>query len=78
MGARGDSYYEYLAKQWVQTGKTAETYRADFEEGMNGVRDLLSKRTVPNNLLFVGEILSGGKTFKPKMDELVRVLFSTF
>lgn len=21
-GARGDSYYEYLLKQWVQTGKT--------------------------------------------------------
>ena len=21
LGARGDSYYEYLLKQWVQTGK---------------------------------------------------------
>lgn len=21
LGARGDSYYEYLVKQWVQTGK---------------------------------------------------------
>ena len=21
MGARGDSYYEYLLKQWVQSGK---------------------------------------------------------
>lgn len=23
-GARGDSYYEYLLKQWIQTGKTDE------------------------------------------------------
>ncbi|CAH2211566.1 jg27075, partial [Pararge aegeria aegeria] len=22
LGARGDSYYEYLLKQWIQTGKT--------------------------------------------------------
>lgn len=21
LGARGDSYYEYLVKQWIQTGK---------------------------------------------------------
>jgi mannosyl-oligosaccharide alpha-1,2-mannosidase len=24
LGARGDSYYEYLIKQWIQTGKTKE------------------------------------------------------
>ena len=25
-GARGDSYYEYLLKQWLQTGKTEMKY----------------------------------------------------
>ena len=34
----------------------------------------LVARTVPGNLLFVGEILGGGKDFKPKMDELVIVI----
>ncbi len=24
VGARGDSYYEYLLKQWVQTGRTID------------------------------------------------------
>lgn len=24
LGARGDSYYEYLVKQWIQTGKTID------------------------------------------------------
>ena len=31
----------------------------------------LAKRTVPNRLLYIGEIVSGGKEIKPKMDELV-------
>lgn len=26
LGARGDSYYEYLLKQWLQTGKINNTY----------------------------------------------------
>lgn len=26
LGARGDSYYEYLLKQWIQTGKTIDLY----------------------------------------------------
>jgi len=71
LGARGDSYYEYLIKQWLQTGKTQDFLRDDFQTSMEGVRNRLAKRTVPNGLLFLGEILSGGKTFKPKMDELV-------
>ncbi len=70
MGARGDSYYEYLIKQWIQTGKTQDYFRTDFIVSMDGVMSKLSKRTVPNDLIFVGELLSGGKTFKPKMDEL--------
>lgn len=24
LGARGDSYYEYLLKQWLQTGRTID------------------------------------------------------
>jgi len=24
LGARGDSYYEYLLKQWIQTGQTID------------------------------------------------------
>ena len=67
---RGDSYYEYLLKQWVQTGKTVDYLREDFLESVRGVNERLSKRTMPNRLLFVGELISS-KQFKPKMDELV-------
>ena len=36
--------------------------------------NLMAKRTEPNGLLFLGELLSSGRDFKPKMDELVSVL----
>lgn len=77
MGARGDSYYEYLLKQWIQTGKTKDSLKADYLDAMDGVERKLCKRTVPNGLLFVGELISGGKEFKAKMDELVCFLPGT-
>ena len=78
LGARGDSYYEYLLKQWHQTGHSINYLKNDYNESMGGVMSKLVKRTVPNNLLFIGEILGGGKeNFKPKMDELVCFLPGT-
>jgi len=77
LGARGDSYYEYLLKQWVQTGKTIDYLKNDYNASMDGVVNKLVRRTSPNNLLFIGEILGGGKDFKPKMDELVCFLAGT-
>ena len=41
------------------------------------VQAKLVRRTEPNNLLFIGELLSGGKDFKPKMDELACFLPGT-
>jgi len=76
-GARGDSYYEYLLKQWIQTGKRVDMYRDDFLQAMKGVINRLAKRTVPNRLLYIGEIVSGGKEIKPKMDELACFLPGT-
>ena len=37
LGARGDSYYEYLLKQWIQTGKTTNYLKEDFVESVIGV-----------------------------------------
>jgi len=77
LGARGDSYYEYLLKQWLQTGKTQDFLRDDYNASMSGVLSRLVQRTYPNGYLFIGELLSGGKDFKPKMDELVCFLAGT-
>ena len=37
LGARGDSYYEYLLKQWIQSGKTETYLKDDFVESVIGV-----------------------------------------
>lgn len=75
LGARGDSYYEYLLKQWIQTGavfdKKHESYYLleDWLKSVRGVREVLVRQTKPNNLYFIGESIGG--SFSPKMDHLV-------
>jgi len=77
LGARGDSYYEYLLKQWLQTGKTQDYLKDDYNASMEGVMTRLTRKTYPTGYTFIGELLSGGKDFKPKMDELVCFLAGT-
>lgn len=77
LGARGDSYYEYLLKQWLQTGKTEDYLKNDYNTSMDGVMTKLVQKTYPSGHVFIGELLSGGKDFKPKMDELVCFLAGT-
>ncbi|KAK6195259.1 hypothetical protein SNE40_000727 [Patella caerulea] len=76
LGARGDSYYEYLLKQWIQTGKKLDTSKDDYVQAMEGVKEKLIRKSEPNKLTFVGELLSG-RTFSPKMDHLVCFLPGT-
>ncbi|KAL7063036.1 hypothetical protein AAHC03_0587 [Spirometra sp. Aus1] len=75
LGARGDSYYEYLLKTWVQTGKRVKWLEDDYRQAMDGVQEKLVRRSSPNNLTFVGELRSG--RFSPKMDHLVCFLPGT-
>ncbi|OWF52591.1 Endoplasmic reticulum mannosyl-oligosaccharide 1,2-alpha-mannosidase [Mizuhopecten yessoensis] len=75
-GARGDSYYEYLLKQWIQTGKTMNMFKDDFVNAIDGVKKHLLRESSPSKLLYLGELL-GGRTFSPKMDHLVCYLPGT-
>lgn len=79
LGSRGDSYYEYLIKIWLQQLDSNLTYLHDmYEEAMKGVRHLLVRKSIPNGLVFVGELpygFHGG--FSPKMDHLVCFLPGT-
>nr|QCQ78381.1 1,2-alpha-mannosidase MNS3 [Manihot esculenta] len=82
LGSRGDSYYEYLLKVWLQQGTSRDTnftYLHDmYEEAMKGVRHLLVQKSIPNGLVFVGELPYGPKgAFDPKMDHLVCFLPGT-
>ncbi|XP_050736530.1 endoplasmic reticulum mannosyl-oligosaccharide 1,2-alpha-mannosidase-like [Eriocheir sinensis] len=77
LGARGDSYYEYLLKQWVQTGRTVDYLRMDYNESVSGMEKLLAARTQPSQLLFFGELHGSTKNFVNKMDELTCYLPGT-
>ncbi|XP_045122830.1 endoplasmic reticulum mannosyl-oligosaccharide 1,2-alpha-mannosidase-like isoform X1 [Portunus trituberculatus] len=77
LGARGDSYYEYLLKQWIQTGRTVDYLRMDYNESVSGMEHLLAARTQPSKLLFFGELHGSTKNFVNKMDELTCYLPGT-
>nr|VDC98132.1 unnamed protein product [Brassica oleracea] len=82
LGSRGDSYYEFLIKVWLQQGGKMNgnfTYLHDmYTEAMKGVRHLLVRKSIPKGLVFVGELPYGSKgEFSPKMDHLVCFLPGT-
>ncbi|KAJ8413840.1 hypothetical protein AAFF_G00064380 [Aldrovandia affinis] len=75
LGARADSYYEYLLKQWVQGGKQESELLEDYLKSMEGVKKNLLRKSSPSGLTFVGELSHGH--FSPKMDHLVCFLPGT-
>ncbi|KAM3284660.1 mannosyl-oligosaccharide 1,2-alpha-mannosidase MNS3 isoform X1 [Capsicum chacoense] len=79
LGSRGDSYYEYLIKVWLQQKGTNFSYLYDmYVEAIKGVRHLLVRKSSPNGLVFVGELPYGKEGgFSPKMDHLVCFLPGT-
>ncbi|XP_051981654.1 mannosidase, alpha, class 1B, member 1b [Xyrauchen texanus] len=75
LGARADSYYEYLLKQWIQGGKKENELLEDYLQAVEGVKKNLLKKSTPLGLTFVGELTNGH--FSPKMDHLVCFLPGT-
>ncbi|XP_053137854.1 endoplasmic reticulum mannosyl-oligosaccharide 1,2-alpha-mannosidase isoform X2 [Hemicordylus capensis] len=69
LGARADSYYEYLLKQWIQGGKKENELLEDYVKGIEGVKMHLLRKSQPKRLTFVGELAHG--RFSAKMDHLV-------
>ncbi|CCD68813.1 alpha-1,2-Mannosidase [Caenorhabditis elegans] len=75
-GARSDSFYEYLFKQWIQTGKTIDWLKEDYGKAMKAMEKYLYRNSKPNKMFFIGELLSG-QTYSPKMDHLVCFIAGT-
>uniref|UniRef100_A0AAY4CV04 alpha-1,2-Mannosidase n=1 Tax=Denticeps clupeoides TaxID=299321 RepID=A0AAY4CV04_9TELE len=75
LGARADSYYEYLLKQWLQGGKKDTQLLEDYLQAVEGIKRNLLRQTLPSQLTFVGELSHG--RLNPKMDHLVCFLPGT-
>lgn len=78
LGSRGDSYYEYLIKQYLQTNETELVYRHMWDESLQGVRKHLVTYTAHAQFTIVGERPEGLEgPLSPKMDHLVCFLPGT-
>ncbi|XP_067825699.1 mannosidase, alpha, class 1B, member 1b isoform X2 [Heptranchias perlo] len=75
LGARADSYYEYLLKQWIQGGRKEADLLEDYLHAIEGVKKNLIRKSEPSKLTFVGEL--SHNQFSPKMDHLVCFLPGT-
>jgi mannosyl-oligosaccharide alpha-1,2-mannosidase len=72
LGSRGDSYYEYLIKQYLQTNKQEPIYEDMWDQSLAGVRKHLVTYTTPSRFTIIGERPSGlDSPLVPKMDHLV-------
>ncbi|KAM5471295.1 mannosyl-oligosaccharide alpha-1,2-mannosidase [Microsporum audouinii] len=78
LGSRGDSYYEYLIKQFLQTSGEEPIYENMWNQALAGIRKHLIAYTKHASLTFVGERPSGlDESLVPKMDHLVCFLPGT-
>lgn len=72
LGSRGDSYYEYLIKQYLQTNKKEPVYQEMWDEALEGVRKHLVTYTEPSGFTIIAERPDGLEhPLSPKMDHLV-------
>jgi len=78
LGSRGDSYYEYLLKQYLQTNQTEGVYRRLYDHAMTGIHDHLIRKSVSGELIYTAELIpQGGRQpeaswrLDPKQDHLV-------
>jgi len=67
LGALGDSFYEYLLKQWLLTGE--EQFHRMYREFIQGLKDKLIAKSTPNNFVYIRE-MKGGRPMA-KFDHLV-------
>ncbi|KAK3069144.1 mannosyl-oligosaccharide alpha-1,2-mannosidase [Teratosphaeriaceae sp. CCFEE 6253] len=71
LGSRGDSYYEYLIKQYLQTSQQEPVYGAMWNESMAGVKKHLLTYSKPSKFTVLAERPNGlDKEISPKMDHL--------
>ena len=58
VAARGDSFYEYLLKTWLQGNRKEDYLREMFDKSVDGMEDMLIKR-LPSGRLYIGNYAYG-------------------
>ncbi|KAF8580119.1 glycoside hydrolase family 47 protein [Ramaria rubella] len=85
LGSRGDSFYEYLLKQYLQTSRRETVYREMYDDAMTAIHNHLLKRSMSGNLLYTSELIperqpGGDLSWRlvPKQDHLVCFIGGSF
>ncbi|THV00628.1 glycoside hydrolase [Dendrothele bispora CBS 962.96] len=78
LGSRGDSYYEYLLKQYIQTNYTEPVYKDMYDDAMEAVYSHLVQQSPYSKTIYTAELIpertrTGELTWRlsPKQDHLV-------
>ena len=74
LGARADSLYEYLLKQWIMSGGTDARVAAMYREAVQGMRDHMVRRGGPHrcsDCTYIGKWNYNTGSYDDKMDHLV-------
>ncbi|KAG2004374.1 mannosyl-oligosaccharide 1,2-alpha-mannosidase [Coprinopsis cinerea AmutBmut pab1-1] len=80
LGSRGDSFYEYLLKQYLQTERREDVYRQMYEESMDGIHTALLQKGIHQGHTYTSEFIvvpdpytghPAGYERSPKQDHLV-------
>ncbi len=67
MGGLADSFYEYLLKSWIQSGKTDQEAREMFDEAMKAMFKYMLQ-TSPGGLMYISDLKY--EKLEHKMDAL--------
>ncbi|CAA7264898.1 unnamed protein product [Cyclocybe aegerita] len=78
LGSRGDSFYEYLLKQYLQTNKSEFVYRDMYEDAMDAIHQYLIQESMGTKMTYTSELVpENGENeeiswrLTPKQDHLV-------
>ncbi|KAK0200947.1 glycoside hydrolase family 47 protein [Desarmillaria ectypa] len=78
LGSRGDSYYEYLLKQYLQTNRTEDVYREMYDSTMQGIHQYLIQKSASTKMIYTAELIPERNKnndiswrLTPKQDHLV-------
>ncbi|KAJ7088429.1 glycoside hydrolase family 47 protein [Mycena belliarum] len=68
LGSRGDSYYEYLLKQYLQTDRKEPVYLKMYEDAMQGIHDHLVQKTATRKHTYIAELVPKGVDWRTTWD----------
>ncbi|KAJ2080179.1 hypothetical protein H4R24_003267 [Coemansia sp. RSA 988] len=70
-GGRGDSWYEYMIKQYIYSRHSSDQYRRMYEESIDGMKaKMIGQSIYDPDMYYVGDLDSTATKFSPRFEHL--------